>query len=156
MGSLEGEVERVGNRRSRRPPRLNGDELRDKLACESRDDLVLQKKSATGLSNRSAQRCAPVSVSMSCTLIRRRFSARWDASFERISRVEVAADLLQIHVFALIGEGSVATDDKRAVDARQISDQALGHAIDDILLFRVTSFDDGLIANEVEDLREGG
>ena len=54
----------------------------DQLIAQSRgyprDDLVLVwRRSALSVSNSSAQRCAPVSVSMSCALVRMRLSVGW-------------------------------------------------------------------------------
>jgi hypothetical protein len=42
-------------------------------------------------------------------------------------------------VLALIGEGRVAPDHESAGNAREIRGQALGHAVDEILLFRIAA-----------------
>jgi hypothetical protein len=59
-----------------------------------------------------------------------------NAAFQDIANVQLAADLLQIDVLAFVGEGRVAPDHGEAA-ARQISREALGYAINEILLFRV-------------------
>ena len=76
---------------------------------------------------------------MSWTLTRNAIAAALHAAFEHVAHVEFATDLLEVDRLALVGEGSVARDDKRAANARQIGGQALGHAVDEIFLFRIAA-----------------
>ena len=48
-------------------------------------------------------------------------------------------DLLEINAPALVGEGGVATDHERAADAREIRGQAVGHAVDEMLLLGIAA-----------------
>ena len=60
-----------------------------------------------------------------------------DAAFEHISDTELAADLLGVNAFALIGERSVSRDHQHPGDARQIGRQILGDSVCEILLLRI-------------------
>ena len=62
-----------------------------------------------------------------------------NAALEDIANVQLAPDLLQIDALALVGESRVAPDHEGAGDARQIGGQALGDAIDEIVLLRVAA-----------------
>jgi hypothetical protein len=66
-------------------------------------------------------------------------AAALNASLDHIPDVQLAPNLRDVEGFAFIRERGVASDYERAADARQIRRQALGHAIDEILLFRVSS-----------------
>ena len=54
-----------------------------------------------------------------------------------VAHVERLADLASVDGAALVGEGRVAGDHEAAVDAREVGRQALGDAVDEILLVRV-------------------
>ena len=56
-----------------------------------------------------------------------------------VTHVQLAPDLLQIDMFSLVREGRVAADHERATDPRQIRGQALGDAVDEILLLRIAT-----------------
>ena len=60
-------------------------------------------------------------------------------AFEHIAHVQFAADLLHVIGLALVGERGVACDHERASDAREIGGKALGHAIDEIVLFGIAA-----------------
>jgi hypothetical protein len=60
-------------------------------------------------------------------------------TFTRISHPQFAADLLHIEGLALVGEGGVARDHERTRDAREVGGQVLGHAIDEVVLLRITA-----------------
>ena len=62
-----------------------------------------------------------------------------NAALQHITHVQLAPDLLQIDMFSLVGESSVAPDHERAGDAREIGGQALRHAIDEILLLWIAA-----------------
>ena len=65
--------------------------------------------------------------------------AALDAALEDIADVQLAADLLQIDGFALVGECGVAPDHERASNARKIGRQALRDPVDEMLLLRVAA-----------------
>ena len=60
-------------------------------------------------------------------------------AFEHVADVQLAPDLLDVYGFALECERSVAGYDERAADARKIRRQALGHAIDEIVLLWIAT-----------------
>ena len=62
-----------------------------------------------------------------------------DAPFENIAHTKLAADLLGIDSFGLIGERGIARDNEHALDARQIGRQVLGDSVGKILLLRVVA-----------------
>ena len=61
------------------------------------------------------------------------------AAFEHIAHVEIAADLLNVSGLSLVRKGGVAGDDERARNPRKVGGQALGHAVDEILLFGIAA-----------------
>jgi hypothetical protein len=66
-------------------------------------------------------------------------AAALNASFQHIAHVQFAADLPHIEGLALVGEGGVARDHKGTRNAREIGGQALGHAIDEVVLLGITA-----------------
>ena len=66
-------------------------------------------------------------------------AASLHASFERIAHVQLAPGPGDIDGFPPIGERGVPRDDERAPNPRQIGRQALGHAVDEIVLLRVAA-----------------
>jgi hypothetical protein len=62
-----------------------------------------------------------------------------NAALQYVAHVQITPDRLQIDVFSLVAEGSVASDHERTGDAREIGGQALCHTIDEIVLFRVAA-----------------
>src|SRR4030095_12753804 len=60
-------------------------------------------------------------------------------AFEYIADVQLASQLLNVQCFALERERGVACNDERAVDARQVRGQALGHAIREVLLLGIAA-----------------
>jgi len=78
-----------------------------------------------------------------------------DAALQHIANVQFAADLLQINVLALKGEGCIASDHESATDARQIRRQAFRDPVDEILLFRVAA-DIGEWQNDDREARRVG
>ena len=76
---------------------------------------------------------------MSCTLTRIRLRSLLDAAFENVADVELPPDLLGVDRLALVGEGGVARDDERVGDPRQVGRQALGDAVDEMLLLRAAA-----------------
>jgi hypothetical protein len=97
-----------------RAPRLHRDQLGS-----------MSKRSATCLSKRSPYIGLQVSASLSWTLMRIWLPARCTEP----SGTEFAADLLQIDMLSLVGEGGVAADREDAGQPRQIRSQALGPSI---------------------------
>jgi len=99
------------------------------LSCSS-------KTSSSEPPKRSAQRCAPLSASISCAVIRTRPAA---FRTEHIADAEFAADLLHLDYLALVGEGRIAGDDEEPPDARQRGDDLLDHAVGEIFLLRIAA-----------------
>src|SRR5262245_15789248 len=62
-----------------------------------------------------------------------------DAALQYEPHTELAADLLHLGGLALVDEGRVPGDDKQAGDFRKISDQVLGDAVAEILLFSIAA-----------------
>ena len=60
-------------------------------------------------------------------------------AFEHVADVQLAADLFEINRFAFVSKCGVSADYERAADARQVRGQALGHAIDEIVLLGITT-----------------
>jgi hypothetical protein len=60
-----------------------------------------------------------------------------NTALEHVANVQFAADPFHIAASALVVEGGVARDHEGARNAREIGGQALGDAIDEIVLLRV-------------------
>ncbi len=105
---------------------------------QSRDDLVLHVEQ---IGDRLVETLRPeVAAALGVNQLdidAHALAAALDAALEDIANVELAPDLLQVDGLALVGEGGVAPDDERAADAREVGGQALGHAVNKILLFGV-------------------
>src|SRR5262249_32709364 len=63
--------------------------------------------------------------------------AALNGTFEDIAHAELAADLRNIDLFSLVGEGRAATNNQQFIEARQVGGQALSNAIDEIFLFGI-------------------
>ena len=74
----------------------------------------MSKRSATGLSKRSAQMCAAGFGVDQLHVDAHAVSAALYAAFEHVAHVEIAADLLNVSGLALVRKGGVAADDERA------------------------------------------
>ena len=82
-------------------------------------------------------------------------SAALDAAFEHVADVELAPDLFEIDRLALVGEGGVAADHEHAAHARKVGRQALGDAVDEIVLLGIAA-DIGERQNDDREARRGG
>ena len=60
-------------------------------------------------------------------------------AFEYVAHPKFPADLLHVGMFAFVSESRVAGDHERARDTREVGGQALGHAVNEILLLRVAT-----------------
>jgi hypothetical protein len=67
-------------------------------------------------------------------------AAALHGTFQHIAHAEFAADLPEIDMLSLVGEGRVATDHQHAAHARQVGGQAFGHAIDEIFLLGIATY----------------
>src|SRR5262245_18744989 len=65
-------------------------------------------------------------------------------ALEHIADVQLAADPSKINRFASVGKRGVSANHERASDARKVRGQALGYAIDKVILFWIAA-----------DIREG-
>lgn len=61
------------------------------------------------------------------------------AAFEYAANVELPSDLLKVGGFAFVGKGGAATDDEGTGNAREVSGQAFGDFIDEIVLLRIAA-----------------
>ena len=61
------------------------------------------------------------------------------AAFEHVAYPELRGDLLQVHRFALVGEGRVAGDHEEPAQFRQRGDDVLADSVGEILLFPVAA-----------------
>ena len=91
------------------------------------------------MSKRSAQRCAAGLRVDELDVDAQPIAGALNAALQHITHVQLAPDLLQIDVFSLVGEGSVAPDHERPGDAREIGGQALRHAIDEVFLLGIAA-----------------
>ena len=62
-----------------------------------------------------------------------------DAALEDVAHAELAADLLDVDGFALVGKGAVASDDEQRLEARQRSDNVLHDAVGEIFLVGIAT-----------------
>jgi hypothetical protein len=60
-------------------------------------------------------------------------------TFEDITDVQFTSELLYVDGFTLERERGVARNHERAIDARQVCGEALGHPIDEVLLLGITA-----------------
>ena len=139
--ALEIEVEGIGGQCPFRAPRLDGDQLRAQLTGESRDDFVLHvEEFGQGL----VEALGPeVTTGRSVDKLRidtHPIAATLHGAFEHIPHAEFKADLLQIDMLSLVGEGRVATNSQRTAHARQVGGQAFGHAIDKVFQLGIAAY----------------
>ena len=66
-------------------------------------------------------------------------AAALNAALQNVAHVQFAPDLLHVEGLAFIGECRVARDHERARDAREVGREALGYAIDEILLLGIAA-----------------
>ena len=123
-----------------RTARLGLDEFGLKLVRQPCDDLVLHAEEvgqglveALGPEMRSGLGLDQLHVDAHAA------SAALHAAFEDVAHVELAPDLFEIDGPALVGEGRAPADDERARDAREVGGQALGDAVDEILLLGIAA-----------------
>src|SRR4051812_30592104 len=60
-------------------------------------------------------------------------------ALEHVPDVQFAANLPYVDWFSLIRERAIPRDYEGATDARQVRGQALGHAIDEVILLWITA-----------------
>ena len=60
-------------------------------------------------------------------------------AFEHVADVQLASELFEINRRSLVGKCGMSADHERAADTRQIRGQALGHTIDEIVLFGIAA-----------------
>ena len=109
--ALKIEVHRVGVRRLFRASRLGGDELGVQRARQARDDFVLHVEE---IGERLIEPLGPEMIARfgvdELNVDAHAASAALNAALEDIADIQLAPDLLQIDVLALVGEGRVAPD----------------------------------------------
>src|ERR1700692_2579143 len=72
-----------------------------------------------------------------------------DAAFEHVAYVEFASDLFEVDRLVLVAESGVSPDHPHPAHLRKVCGQALGDAVDKIVLFRIAAdigkrqYDDG-------------
>ena len=133
--ALKIEVHRIRGSAPFGAARLGGDQLGIERAGEASDNLVLRVQEighrlveTFGPQMRAGLRLDQLNVDP------HPISATLHAALEQIAHVQFAADLLDVGRLALVGEGGAPADDECAVNARQVGSQALGHAVDEIVL----------------------
>ena len=94
---------------------------------------------AIGLSNRSAQTCAPVSAAMSCGLILALCTDPADAALQQVADAELLANSADIERFAAEREGGLPRDHEGAGQVGQVGRQVLGNAVGDIGLLGIAA-----------------
>ena len=133
--ALKIEVHRVGVRGLFRASRLGGDEFGVERARQARDDFVLHVEE---IGERLVEPLGPEMIAGfgvdELHVDAHAVSAALNAALEDIADVQLAADLLQIDGFALVGEGGVAPDHDGAPYARKIGREALRDPVDEMLL----------------------
>src|SRR5450631_386298 len=60
-------------------------------------------------------------------------------TFQHIADIKLATNLLHIKGVALECEGRIAGDHERSGNSRKVRSQALGHAINEVLLLRIAA-----------------
>ena len=110
------------------------------MICKARDDLVLHvEEVGYGLVEAlGPEMIASLGVD-ELDIDPHAVAAALHRTFEHVAHVQFAADLLHVEGLALVGKGGVTGDHERASDAREIGGQALGHAIDEIVLLGVAA-----------------
>ena len=63
------------------------------------------------------------------------------AAFEHVANAKLAADLLDVDGFALVGEGRISRDDEKRSGSRQSGDDVLDHPVGEIFLLRIVDSD---------------
>ena len=123
-----------------RSSRFDLDELSIQSVCEPGDDLVLHvEEVGDGLVEAlGPEVCASLSVD-ELHVDAHSAAAALNAAFEDVANVQFASNLLKIDVLALVGKRRVAPDDKGARNAREVGGQALGDAVDEIVLLRIVA-----------------
>src|ERR1700743_3085539 len=62
-----------------------------------------------------------------------------NAAFQDVADAELTSDAANIDSVAPVGEGRVAGDDEKPAATRQRGDDVLGHAVGEIVLFRIAA-----------------
>ena len=138
--ALEIQVHRIGMQRTFRSPRLSLDELGIQRVGEPRYDFVLHvEQIGDGLVEPLGPKVIAGFGVDQLHVHPKPVAATLHRAFEHVADVQLAADLLEINRFAFVGECGVSADDERAADARQVRGQALGHAIDEIVLLGIAA-----------------
>jgi hypothetical protein len=138
--SLKIEVHRVGGRGLFRASSLGDDQVGVQRARQARDDFVLHVEE---IGERLIEPFGPEMIARfgvdELDIDAHTVSAALNAALKDIADVQLAADLLQINVLALEGEGGVAPDHERAPNTRKIGRQAFRDPVDEMLLLRVAA-----------------
>ena len=123
-----------------RAVRLSVDELGLKLVREPRDDLVLHVEE---IGERLVEPFGPqVRASLGLDQLHidaHAISRALHAAFEHVANVEFASDLFEVGRLAFVGKSCAAADHEGAGNAREVGGQALGDAVDEIVLRRVAA-----------------
>src|SRR6516225_9742917 len=98
------------------------------------------KMASSEPSKRSAQRCAPVSASISCAVMRTHPPARFaHRAFEHVAHTKLAPDLFHIDGLALVSEARIARDHEQPADAGKLGDDLLDHAVCEVFLVGIAA-----------------
>ena len=136
--ALKAEVQRIGVRLSLGATGLGRKDLRAERIRKPCDDFVLQiEEIGEGLVESLRPKVTAALRVDQLNIDPDAIAVPLNATLQDIANIQIAPDLLQIDTPPLVGEGGIAPDHERPADARQIGGQALGHAIDEILLLRV-------------------
>src|SRR6516162_8942606 len=133
-------IHRIGAHHALSSPRLRDGEFMPEPVREAGDDLVLHVEEIGDqlIEALSPEMRAGLGLNQ-LDIDAHTISRSLDTAFEHIAHVEFASDLLEINRLALVCEGCAAPDDERAGYAREVGRQALGHAIDEIVLLRIVT-----------------
>ena len=136
--SLKIEVHRVRARGPLGAPRLGDDELRVKGVGEAGDDLVLHVEQ---VGDRLVEPLRPEMIAAlgvdELDVHPDAVGRALDAAFEHVAHVEFAPDLFEIDGLALVAESGVSPDHPHPAHLREVGRQALGDAVDEIVLLRI-------------------
>src|SRR6266446_5729140 len=126
--------------RTLRPPRLSLNELRLERVGEPRYDFVLHVKE---VGNGLVKTLRPEVVAGfgvdQLHVHPKAVSRTLHRALEYIPDVQLTSQLLYVNGSALEGERGVACNHERAIDARQVRGEALGHAIDEVVLLGIAA-----------------
>ena len=123
-----------------RTPRFGLDQLCAQLTGEARDNLVLHvEEIGHGLVEALGPKMIAGLGVDELHVHAHPIAAALHRTFKDVTHAQLAADLLHIDMFAFVSESRVAADHERAADARQICGQALGDAINEILLLGIAA-----------------